>query len=126
MRRCILGYWLLIGLLGLGILATWGTTRLLDPISRDLESAAALALAGDWEAAEPLTKQARADWDAQWTLTAALSNHMPMENADNWFARLEVYAASKDPVRFAEACAQIAGLIRAIAEGQIPTLRNLL
>ena len=126
MRRCIVGFWLLILLLGLGILATWGTNKLLDPISRDLETAAELALSGDWAAAEPLVYHARNRWESQWALTAALNNHASMENADNWFQRLEVYAATRDPVRYAEACRQIAGLIDAIAEGQIPSLRNLL
>lgn len=126
MKRCIAGFWLLIFLLGLGILATWGASKLLTPIANGLEASGELALSGDWAAAEPMAAHARERWEAQWTLTAALSSHTPMENADNWFQRLEVYAAARDPVRYAEACAQIAGLIKAIAEAQTPTLRNLL
>lgn len=126
MKRCIAGVWLLVFLLGLGIFSTWGAGKLLSPIAKELEASAELALSGDWASAEPMAENARQRWETQWSLTASLSNHGPMENADNWFDRVRVYAEAKDPVRFAEACTQIASLIDAIAEAQIPSLRNLL
>ncbi len=126
MRRCALGCWLLIGLLGLSLFAAWAVNHLLDPVSRDLETAGECALAGDWAGADALAAQAWENWQSQWTLTAALNSHTPMENADNWFARLEVFRQTRDPTAFAEACAQIAGLVSAIGEGQLPSLKNLL
>ncbi len=126
MRRCALGVWLLSLLLGLGILSTLLVRHRLEPVTQALEQAGQLALAQNWEEADLLARQAQAQWEAGWTLTAALSNHTPMETADQWFARLAVYREGKDPVAYAAACAQLAGLLEAIAEGQIPSLRNLL
>lgn len=125
MKRCIMGLWLLIALLGIGILTCWGTKLLLEPISRDLEKAAELVIGENWEEAQALTRQAREKWEKWWSFTAALTSHAPMENADNWFARLDVFAKTGDARRYGEGCVKIAGLIRAIGEGQIPNLRNL-
>ena len=44
MKRCIMGLWLLIALLGIGILTCWGTKLLLEPISRDLEKVRAAGI----------------------------------------------------------------------------------
>ena len=126
MRRCVIGIWMLILLLGLGCVACWGTNRILDPISRELEAAAELVIAGNWEAAEKRTLQAREKWETWWTFVAALNSHGPMEDADNWFDRLEVFARTRDARSYGEGCVRIAGLIRAIGEGQTPALRNLL
>ncbi len=126
MRRCIGGVWLLAVLLGLGLLATWMANRDLEPIVRDLEEASRQVLAGDWQEAQQHTGKARKNWEKRWTRIAALSSHAPMEEADQWFQRMRVYARAGDAVRYADACAQLAGIIRSISEAQSPNWRNFL
>ncbi len=126
MKRCALGVWLLVLLLGLGIAGTWLVNRNLNPITADLETAAESALAGDWERARALPVSAQEAWKRCWTLHAALCSHEPLEEVDQQFAQLSVYGEAEDPFLYAAACIQLAEQLRAIAEGQTLSLRNLL
>ncbi len=126
MKRYALGVWIMALLLGLGILGSWAVNRNLNPISQSLEQAAELALSGDWDRALEIPVQAQKAWEETWTLHAALCSHEPLEEVDEQFAQLEVYARSRDPVLYAATCIQISQQLHAIAEGQTLSLRNLL
>ena len=116
MNRLWLGIVLMATLLAAGIwvgsyMNTTGTA-----ISSTLDSAAAAALSGDWQAASGLAENARNQWDAAWHRIAAMADHAPMEEIDSLFAKLEVYAREKQTVAFAACCARLSSLVQAMGE----------
>ena len=66
MKRCWIGFAMMLVLFAGGLGVTWGMSQAHEPISRDLEQAAAAALAEDWEQAQVLTNRAKAEWEKQW------------------------------------------------------------
>ena len=87
MNRFWLGIVLMATLLATGIwvgsyMNTTGTA-----ISSTLDSAAAAALSGDWQAASGLAENARNQWDAAWHRIAAMADHAPMDEIDGLFAQ---------------------------------------
>ena len=126
MKRSALGLWLLIFLAAVGIAGIWAVHDSQMPVIRDLEQAHLLAAQGDWEAAVDCAGRARQRWEQRRTLTSALTNHGPMEAADNLFALMDACAASRDPEGFAAACTELAQTIRAIADAQSCSPENIL
>lgn len=126
MKRAKIGTWLLIFLLVIGAVSSWGMVRFTEPLGEALEAAADAALREDWDRAEALAGQARARWEKYWNFCAVFADHEPMENINGLFAQLEVYAQNRDTQVFAAACAQLSEDTAAIGEAHSFTWWNLL
>lgn len=126
MKRCRFGAGLLIGILVIGLLATFWTGRRCDRLAREIQLAGEAAVALDWEAAEALTRKVYGHWKTAWPLFAALTDHAPMEQIDALFVRLDIYARAEDHLSYSVICARLSREIDAIAEAQIPSWWNLL
>ena len=126
MNRSKIGAWLLLALLVLGVASSWGMGRFSGPIQAQVAQAGEAALAGDWENAETLARQARVRWERYRNFCAALADHEPMEHIDGLFAQLEVYRQIRDGVNFATVCAQLSQDTKAIGEAHSLTWWNLL
>ena len=118
MKRGWFGLGLLVFLLLGGLLVTGYMGRGHREISRELEQAAAHALAGDWEEALEEAREAREDWEEGWHFSAAFADHEPMEEMDTLFAQLPIYYETDSPLNFAAVCSDLTLLIQAIGENQ--------
>lgn len=116
MKRCWFGFGLLVVLLLSGLLVTWLMDRIHTPISQDLITAGEYALAGDWEQAEQLSRQARKNWEKNEMLRACFADHEPMEEIDACFAQLEIYCRMREETAFAAACGETARKADAMGE----------
>lgn len=103
---------LLIG----SLLVTHFMIRVHDPIARDLAAAEEFALAGDWDRALPLSRQAAARWEETETFRACFADHNPMEEVDACFALMQVYGRRKEKTAFAAVCAETAKKVTAMSE----------
>lgn len=126
MTRSKIGAWLLLILLLVGLISSWGMVRFSDPIGEAADQAASAALREDWKEAETLANQARDRWQKYWGFCAAFADHGPMENINGLFAQLEVYARSRDAQNFAAVCAQLSQDAKAIGEAHSLKWWNLL
>lgn len=126
MKRCWLGAGLLVLLLLSGILtARWTEDHhreIADMISQAEES----MLREDWDQAVSLIRQAKGQWEKRWKLSAALTDHGPMEQVDSLFDQLDAYTRAGDWVGCSGLCAQLGKALEAIAEAQGLTWWNLL
>ena len=118
MKRFWLGIGILFVLVVLGVTATVGMHRICDPLTHQLEQAAQAAQAGQWEQALRLSGDARARWEHFRKLSASVTSHEPMEEADALFQMLEVFYQQRDQAHFAECCVHLASLTDAISESQ--------
>jgi len=126
MKRGWIGAALLLVLLAGGIWSVMLLTRQHSPMERQMEQAAAYALAMDWEKAEALTGSVRAAWENAWHSTAAFADHDPMEAIDGLFAQLEVYAEVEEAPSYAAVCAELSRQLAAMGEAHVPNWWNLL
>ena len=126
MKRGWFGLGLLVFLLLGGLLATLYMGRTHREISRELEQAAAHALAGYWEEALEEARDAREDWEEGWHFSAAFADHEPMEEIDALFSQLEAYRATRDSVAFAAVCRQLARQVEAMGDAHSLNWWNLL
>lgn len=126
MGRFWLGFGILVLLLGVGIFIHFCADNTQTAIADDLDSAAALALNNDADAAFDLAQKAMTDWNKNWHNTASFADHAPMDEIDSLFAGLAVYQKTNALADFAAYCARISMLVRAIGESQTITWWNLL
>ena len=112
LKRTILGFALLIGLLVLGLFTAGAMERRHTPISLALEKAA------DSAAAE--------NWDRGWQADAALADHAPMEEIDGLFARLLEFRREEDKEEFTAGCRELSRLVKAMTDAHTPSWWNLL
>ena len=126
MKRGWFGLGLLVFLLLGGLLVTGYMDRGHREISRELEQAAAHALAGDWEEALEEARDAREDWEEGWHFSAAFADHEPMENIDSQLSQLSSLASARDEVTFAALCAQLSRQMEAMGEAHSLNWWNLL
>lgn len=115
MKRFLLGVGILLGLVAAGILTTRVINRIQQPVGAFLEQAAE---ASDWDRAESFSRQARDRWDRYRDLSAAVTDHTPMEQIDALFGQLEIYTQYRDWVRFRACCAELKAWTDAVAEAQ--------
>lgn len=118
MKRFWLGLGILSLLIVLGIVTTVGMNRICRPISKQLNSAAQAAQMGNWEEALPMAHQAQNRWNRFRRISASVTNHEPMEEADAMFQTLFVFSQQKDAVHFSECCVHLGSLMDAIGEAQ--------
>ena len=126
MKRLWIGVGFLVGMLAIAIALTVLFDRIHTPLSKDLERAAQLALAGDWEKATALTRQARADWKKYREFIAAVADHEPLEKMEYLLDQLEVYAETRRGADFSATCVEVASLAEAMLESQSFTWWNFL
>mgnify|MGYP002551315613 FL=1 len=125
MKRSWIGFVLLLVLLAGGIAATWGMAKCHEPIARDLENAAKMALQGDMAQGEALMLQAREAWGRSRRLGACFADHTPMEEIDALFAEVEVYAAAREETDFAAGCAALSRKVEAMGQAHGASWWNL-
>ena len=125
MKRSWIGLGLLIVLLGVSLLVAWVMEEVHRPIARDLITAGEYALAGEWEQAERLSRQAKEQWEHSDVLRACFADHNPMEEIDAAFARLETYARLRRKAGFAAQCGEIARKTEAMGDAHGLKWENL-
>lgn len=118
MKRFWLGLGILLLFLALGIGTTVGMARICHPLAEMLEQAADRVQDGQWSQAQALARDARDRWERYREVTASVTNHEPMEEADALFDALDIYLQQKDVIRFADCCVRLAALADAIGEAQ--------
>lgn len=74
------------------------------------------------EKAQETVDQVEKQWERRRWLTAVLSDHAPMEEIEENFQLLNPQAEEED---FREVCLRLAARLKALGEGQLPTLENL-
>ena len=124
MKRFILGVALLAVLFG-GALAVGQVMEIRhQPVIRELNRAAELALSGASEAARDAALAARDAWQESWKFTAAFSDHTPMGEVDDLFAALPAYLPEAE--EFAAACLQLVQRTAAVIQDHALSWWNLL
>lgn len=126
MKRLWIGVGFLIVMLAVGIFLTARFDRIHTPLAEDLEEAAALAMADDWEKATALTRQARADWKMYREFIAAVADHEPLEKMEYLLDQLQVYADLRRTADFAATCVELGAMAEAMLESQSLTWWNFL
>lgn len=126
MKRGWIGLALLVLLLVVGLLATWYMGETHEDIAERLEAAGTLALSGDWEGAQRLCRRARQDWQRSWHLSAALTDHAPMEEIDSLLSQLNVYERQREELSYAALCAQLSSRLEDLGDAHGLTWWNLL
>ena len=124
MKRSLFGFVLLVSLLLLCLGAAWLMGALHDPISAELRQAADLAQT-DLAGAAALAEQAKAAWKKAEPLSACFADHNPMEQINQEFAQLEIFAREKERVAFAAACGSLAEKMQAMSDAHGLKWRNL-
>lgn len=90
-----------------------------------LEEADRLALAGDWDAASAALRRSRADWERGQTYLRVVTNHDAVDSAEAMYHRCLAFAERRED---SELRAELAGLrdqLRAMAEMEEFSLRNV-
>lgn len=126
MKRSWIGFFLLLVLLGTGVLATWAMAEIHEPISEELQLAAEGSLEDNWGKAAFHTVQARKAWEKWRLLRASLTDHDPTEEIDALFRALEVYGTCREEVAFAALCREMAQKIEAIGQAHGLVWQNIL
>lgn len=116
MKRSIYGALMLLVLLITGIFTTWFMGSCHKGVVDSLEEAAVFAENGNWNRVQEKLQQAKADWDDRWGISAALSDHEPMEKINSLFAQAEVWTKARDDTAFLDVCARLCEALQAIGE----------
>lgn len=125
MKRSILGVFLLVGLLVLGLYTSSRMERRHTPIQDALNTASEKAEAEDWDMAFVLLNEATRRWEQGWDMDAALADHAPMKEIDSLFARLGVFCREENREEFSAGCRELSRLVQAMTDAHQPSWRNL-
>ncbi len=112
-RRFYLGVGILVLFLVLGLLTGWAVAKSQAPIVEKLEQA---AMGEDFQTGIRLAKEAEAAWQKSWKLVASIADHTPMDEIDQLFAEMEIFAREEEQVHFYACCSQLAVMLRAVSE----------
>lgn len=126
MNRMWIGAALLVLVLGLGI---WVGDRMTGshlPCAEDLENAAAFAMAEDWQTAGALADRAKENWQKNRRLSAAVTDHEPMDEIDALFEELEIYRAREETSAYCAGCRYLAEHLRDLGNSFRVSWWNLL
>ena len=124
MKRSLFGFVLLAVLLLSCLGVTALMARLHEPIAETLTQAADLA-DRDLTGAVALAEGAKAAWEEAEPLSACFADHNPMEEIDQEFAQLEVFAREGEAMAFAAACGSLAEKLQAMSDAHSLQWRNL-
>ena len=114
--RELVGVGLLLGILMGGLLSGWYMGRQNRALSQTMEQTGWMALSGQWSNARQTARKAKEDWEESRQIRAALGDHGPMEEIDNLFGELTVYAAAGEQTEFAKTCAALASRLEALSQ----------
>lgn len=126
MKRCWIGAAFLLVLLVVSLGATWAMGEIHRPIEEDLNRAAELALAGDWEGGQKMFLQARDNWEKWEHFRACFADHTPAEEISAQFEALSVHCTIRELDDFAADCRSLARKAAAIGEAHGLTWWNML
>lgn len=110
------GVALMLLLLTLTMVTTLGMDAIHKTAEQSLTQAAQAALQGDMVQAQVLAAEAKLQWLKYWPMTAVVADHSPMDEIDQMFAQIEVYASADEAAEFASACAQQSRQVRAMSD----------
>ena len=116
MKRLWLGVVFLSLLLFFGIWQAAGLSNIHSDLSHTLADAALAAERRDWDSADILSQQARAQWERYRKLTASFADHEPLEEAEQLFAELQLCKALSLEENYAVVCSELSQLCKAIGE----------
>ena len=117
MNRFWLGVGILLGILLLGIFCAASTEKLTE-VSGHLTQAAAYAEAGQWEQAQNRFLEANKIWEKSRSGYAAITDHAPMEEIDQYFAQGQVFLAEQSGKDFRVCCQRLSLMVAAVADAQ--------
>lgn len=126
MARGWFGVGILVVFLILGIVIAGEMDDAHLPTGELLTQAAEMTVNGDFEGAVALGIEAKARWDKQWTGTAAVADHSPMDEVDALFAEMEIYAQTGEAPHFAACCKELAQRVQSVADAHRFSWWNLL
>ncbi|MBQ4641548.1 MAG: DUF4363 family protein [Oscillospiraceae bacterium] len=126
MKKGWLGIAILVGFLILGFLTSQWMDQAHLPGAQLLQEAAEVTLKGDLDAGVALAKQAESLWQSSRMGTAAVADHSPMEEIDNLFRELWVYAATEETPHFAATSAALSQKLQAMADAHRLSWQSLL
>ena len=108
MKRLWIGTGLLAAVLVTAVLTPAILSRCHTPAVQDLQRAAELVMADNWDTAASFSRRAEKQWQKTRPVTAAFSEHEPMEEIDALFAQLKIYREARDQVAYGSTCVYIA------------------
>ena len=114
MKRSWIGFGILLALLALCLAVGCCLDRFQDPLTRQLDQAAAFSREDCWPQARALAEEAQSTWDRCRGAIACVADHTPMEEIDDLFAQLPSYAG--EPAEYAATCAALSRKLRAVAD----------
>ena len=117
MTRLWIGVGLMVILLFGGIALWLGIVPFHENLAKELDTAAELAVAGNWEQAQNTAFSARDRWQRHQNRIAAVTDHEPMEQMEALFQKLSMLDSDR-AVDFACICVQLAQTAQAIGETQ--------
>lgn len=116
MNRLWIGVGLLSVLLVLGVLVPEVLDACHESVVEDLDRAAELAMAGNWDSARRFFDRAEENWEEKRPVTASFTDHEPMDDIDALFEQLEIYAQARDPVAFGSTCVYLSSKLDALGD----------
>lgn len=125
MTRFRIGAGILAVLLAASLWVQAAMQRIQEPVADSLERAARSAMDGNWIAAGMHLEEAQTRWEKHRRMTAALSDHTPMEDIDSLLAQLTAYAGS-DGETYAAICRELRCRVEAVADAHRLRWWNLL
>lgn len=117
MTRLWIGVGLMLALLLEGIFLCRAIVPFHENLADSLDTAAELAVAGNWKQAQKTAFAARDRWQQHKNPIASVTDHEPMEQMEALFQELSLLNASR-AVDFACICVRLAQTARAIGETQ--------
>ena len=123
MKRVWMGGGLLALLRAAALLVGAGIGDRMEPSAHALRQAGMAAQAGDWMQAEQLASDAQGDWQKMSWITAALTGHEEVEQINDAFVQLPVYAR-RDANDYHALCVSIAEAMDALAQNHSCTWKN--
>lgn len=116
MKRMWIGIGILIFLLAVGTVMLFASQSFFSDFAENLEEAGELALEENWSAALEKAEESRLQWQKYRRFWAASTDHEPVEEMQNLFSQLQVYARGRMKVDFSTICRHLAHLAEAIDE----------
>ncbi|MBQ3000593.1 MAG: DUF4363 family protein [Oscillospiraceae bacterium] len=126
MKRFIIGLVTLTLLFSVGLFVSTATDKAYEPVVTLLEQAADTALSGSFEDAVLQAQKAKELWEKHKEKTATVADHTPMEEIDQLFTEVEIYAMAEEKPHFAACCAQLASAVQNMADAHALNFWNLL
>ena len=126
MKRVWFGAGLLIVLLAVSLIVTWGMDRIHTPIAGDLQQAAACAQLGDWPRAMEYSQRAEQSWKKWEHFRACFADHTPTEEVSAELAAMNTARQKQETTEFAASCARAAKMVQAVGDAHALCWWNLL